>query len=359
MKRLRIKEMLKYLIPILILMIISFLNMYSARFILAGYSNYLTKQIIYYGIGFLVLIFTIKINYDFIYKNIKWLYILMNILLLLVLLFGREINGSKAWFNLGFISFQPSEFMKIVLLIYLSKLFYENKKFNFKFILKVLVITLIPAVLTFLEPDTGTVLFYLIIVLFMIFYKKISKWWYIGGISFIFVFGGIFFSLYFFKQDLFIDIFGTSFFYRMDRLINFWKSSGYQLENALIGIGSGGVFGLGINNFHVYFPEAPTDFVFALILTNMGIVGGILVLLIFLYLDFLIINDINKVSKHKKYFIIGFMGIFLYQQIEHIMMNLGLLPITGITLPFLSYGGSSLISYFILIGFIMNFKLKK
>jgi len=354
-----LKEVLKYLIPIFILMIISFLNMYSARFILESYNNYLIKQMLYYGIGFVILFICNKINYNYIYKNIKWLYIFMNILLLLVLLFGKEINGAKAWFNFGIVSFQPSEFMKIVLLIYLSRLFYESKKINFKFILKILIITLIPAVLTFLEPDTGTVLFYLIIVLFMIFYKKISKWWYIGGISFIFVFGGIFFSLYFFKQDLFIDIFGTSFFYRMDRLINFWKSSGYQLENALIGIGSGGVFGLGINNFHVYFPEAPTDFVFALILTNMGIVGGILVLLIFLYLDFLIINDINKVSKHKKYFIIGFMGIFLYQQIEHIMMNLGLLPITGITLPFLSYGGSSLISYFILIGFIMNFKLKK
>ena len=145
----------------------------------------------------------------------------------------------------------------------------------------------------------------------------------------------------------------------MDRLINFWDASGYQIENALIGIASGGLFGLGINSFHIYFPEPVTDFVFALILTNMGLVGALIVLIAFLYFNFLLIRDLKIVKKHQQYFIIGFLGIFIYQQLEHIMMNLGLLPITGITLPFLSYGGSSLISYFILIGFILNFKLKK
>lgn len=359
MKKLYIKEILKYLIPIVVLMFISFFNMYNARFILSSYENYLIKQIIYYALGLLILFIVIKVNYEFIYKHIKWLYIFMNVLLLLVLLFGKEINGSKAWFDLGFVSFQPSEFMKIVLLIYLSKIFYENKLSDLMLILKAFIITMIPSVLTFLEPDTGTVLFYLIILVFMIFYKKINKWWYISGIGLIVLVGSCFLSLYFFKQDLFIKLFGTSFFYRMDRIINFWKSSGYQLENALIGIGSGGIFGLGISSFHVYFPEAVTDFVFALILTNMGLIGGVVVLGTFLYFDFLLVNDIKRVSRHKQYYIVGFLGIFLYQQIEHIMMNIGLLPITGITLPFLSYGGSSLISYFILVGFVINFKLKK
>ena len=193
----------------------------------------------------------------------------------------------------------------------------------------------------------------------MLFYYKLNKWWFISGISLIVIIFLGFLFLYIFKQDLFIDLFGTSFFYRMDRLINFWNASGYQLENALIGIGSGGILGLGINSFHIYFPEAVTDFIFALILTNMGLVGGLIVLFVFLYFDFLLIKDLERVKGSKQYFIIGFLGIFIYQQVEHIMMNLGLLPITGITLPFLSYGGSSLISYFILIGFILNFKLKK
>jgi len=359
MKKLYLKEILKYIIPILILMIISFFNMYNARFILDSYSNYLIKQIIYYGIGFIIMLIVVKFNYEFLYKYIKWLYILFNVLLILVLLFGKSVNGAKAWFSLGFISFQPSEFMKIILIIYLSKIFYEHNGSDFKLLLKTFLIVLIPSVLTFLEPDTGCVLFYIIIFLFMVFFKKVNKWWYISGGSLILIVGGLFFSLYFFEQDLFIDIFGTSFFYRMDRLINFMNNTGYQLENALIGIGSGGLFGLGINSFHIYFPEAVTDFVFALILTNMGLVGGLLVLSVFLYLNIILINDIKKVKGHKKYFIIGFLGIFLYQQFEHIMMNIGLLPITGITLPFLSYGGSSLISYFILIGIILNFKLKK
>lgn len=359
MKKLYLKEILKYLVPIFILMLISFFNMYNARFILDVYNNYLLKQIIYYGLGFLILFIVLKLNYNFLYKHIRWLYILMNILLLLVLLFGKSINGSKAWFDLGFISFQPSEFMKIVLIIYLSKIFYETKLTDFKILLKGLIITLIPSILTFLEPDTGTVLFYLIIFLFMVFYKKINKWWYIVGSIIIMLVGGSFLCLYFFKQDLFIDIFGTSFFYRMDRLINFMGNTGYQLENALIGIGSGGIFGLGLNSFHIYFPEAATDFIFALVLTNMGLLGGLIIILTYIYFDFLLINDIKKVGKDKQYYVVGFLGIFLYQQIEHIMMNVGLLPITGITLPFLSYGGSSLISYFILIGFILNFKIKK
>ena len=238
-------------------------------------------------------------------------------------------------------------------------MFYEHNGSNFKLLLKTFFIVLIPSILTFLEPDTGCVLFYIIIYIFMIFFKKINKWWYFSGGILILLIGGLFLSFYFFQQDLFIDIFGTSFFYRMDRVINFMNNSGYQLENALVGIGSGGLFGLGINNFHIYFPEAPTDFIFALILTNMGLIGGLIVLCVYLYLDILLINDIKRVNGYKKYFIVGLLGIFLYQQFEHIMMNLGLVPITGITLPFLSYGGSSLISYFILIGIVLNFKVKK
>ena len=117
MKRLNLKRYLKYLIPIFLLMIVSFLNMYNARFILNGYSNYLLKQVVYYLLGFILLFIIVKSNYNFIYKHIFKLYIVMNILLLLVLFFGKTVNGARAWFNLGFISFQPSEFMKIVLLI--------------------------------------------------------------------------------------------------------------------------------------------------------------------------------------------------------------------------------------------------
>lgn len=359
MKKLYLKEILKYIIPIIILMIISFLNMYNSRFILDSYSNYLIKQVVYYGIGFIILFVVVKFNYEFLYKYIKWLYILFNILLILVLLFGKSVNGAKAWFSLGFISFQPSEFMKIILIIYLSKIFYEHKGSDFKLLLKTFLIILIPSILTFLEPDTGCVLFYIIIFLFMVLFRKINKWWYIIGGSLIFIIGGLFLGLYFLKQDLFINIFGTSFFYRMDRLINFMNNTGYQLENALIGIGSGEIFGLGLNSFHIYFPEAVTDFIFALILTNMGFIGGLIVIITFLYLDIKLINDIKIMKGHRKYFIIGFLGIFLYQQFEHIMMNLGLLPITGITLPFLSYGGSSLVSYFIMVGIVLNFKIKK
>ncbi len=359
MKRLQIKEILKFIFPIFLLMIVSFLIMYNVKFILDGYKYYLMKQIIYYILGYIIMFLVIKFNYKYIYDNIFIFYVIMNIILLSLLFFGNSINGAKAWINLGFISIQPSEFMKIILLIYLSKVFYLNKSSDFKLILKTFIIVLIPSLLTFLEPDTGTVLFYIIMWVFMLIYYDLNKWWYTAGVLVILLLGSCFGYLYFFNQDLFIKIFGTSFFYRMDRLVNFMNSTGYQINNALIGIGNGGMFGLGIDKFHIYFPEAVTDFAFALVLTDLGFITGLFVIILFIYLDILLLKNLDIVNYDKKYFIIGFLGIFLYQQLEHIMMNLGLLPITGITLPFISYGGSSLISYFICFGIILNFKLKK
>ena len=156
MKRLKLKKYLKYFIPLIILMIISFLNMYNSRFILSSYNTYLLKQVIYYILGFILLFIVLKTHYKLIYKNIFWLYLLFNILLLIVLFLGKSVNGARAWFNLGFISFQPSEFMKIVLLIYLSKIFSEYKGKDFLLIVKTFFIISIPSALTFLEPDTGT-----------------------------------------------------------------------------------------------------------------------------------------------------------------------------------------------------------
>ena len=162
----------------------------------------------------------------------------------------------------------------------------------------------------------------------------------------------LYFYLYFFRSELFIDIFGTSFFYRTDRILNFTSGSGYQLNNALIGIGNGGLFG-NLDKYIIYIPEAITDFMFANILMMFGFVGGLVVLFCFIYLDINLVKDINSSNK---YFIVGLLGVFLYQQIQHIFMNIGLLPITGITLPFVSYGGSSLISYFLLFGILFNIK---
>ncbi|MBR7042267.1 MAG: FtsW/RodA/SpoVE family cell cycle protein, partial [Bacilli bacterium] len=257
----------------------------------------------------------------------------------------------------------PSEFMKIFLIIILARIITDfNDKYKnpdlldeLKFILKVLLIVFIPSILTFIEPDTGAVIMYLVITFTMLFISGIRKRWFFITLGIITIFLGIFLSLYFFKQDLFIDIFGTSFFYRMDRITNWSSSSGLQLENSLTAIGSGGTLGHGLGNTPIYFPEMQTDFIFAVFASNTGLLGAIFLIITMLYFDLTIINYHNKtIDNTNKYAIGGIISLLIFSQIYNISMTIGLLPIMGITLPFISYGGSSLLSYMLLLGLIFN-----
>ena len=295
------------------------------------------------------MIFLRYINYYRISSYSFLLYIISNLFLLYVLLFGKVINGSRAWINVLGIGFQPSEFTKISLLLCFDR--YIDKKNG---IIKCIILLVIPSVLTFLEPDTGTVIFYFVIFVSILLSLKLKRKYYIYSLSILSLLIFSFFLLFFFKSDLFIRIFGSSFFYRIDRIINFISNEGFQINNALIGIGSGGVFGRGIE-YVIYIPEAITDFMFATLLMRFGYIVGLIVIIIYIFLDFSLISDIRKISKHK-YYVIGLFGLLLYQQLQHMLMNVGLLPITGITLPFVSYGGSSLISYYILFGILLNIK---
>ena len=277
---------------------------------------------------------------------------------------GSDVNNAKCWFVIPYVgSIQPSEFMKLFLIIILARLINEyNEKFNnpdimdeFKFILKVMIIVFIPSVLTFIEPDTGAVIIYLIITFVMLFIGGIRKRWFVLTAVILLVLGGSFIGLYFLNQDLFIDIFGTSFFYRMDRILNWSSSSGLQLENSLISIGSAGLFGHGFNNLPIYFPEMQTDFIFAVFASNFGLFGAILLIMLIIFFDVTLINTVNKTNTMEdKYAIGGIIAVLVFQQIQNIGMTLGLLPIIGITLPFISYGGSSLLSYMFLLGIIFN-----
>ncbi len=300
----------------------------------------------------------------FLYNNAWIFYIIGIILLVLVLFFGVEINNAKCWFKIPFLgTLQPSEFMKIFLIITLSRMIsdfndtYKNPDpgDELKFILKVLIVLFIPSALTFIEPDTGAVIMYIIITIAMLFIGGFRKRWFIYTIGFLTIFLGIFLSIYYFNQNLFIDIFGTSFFYRMDRITNWSSSSGLQLRNSLIAIGSSGLTGHGINNTPIYFPEMQTDFIFAVWSSNTGLLGSFGLLIIMLFFDLTLINSVNKTNElTDKYAIGGIIAVLVFQQIYNISMTIGLLPIMGITLPFVSYGGSSLLSYMLLLGIIFN-----
>ena len=343
-------------------LIISYLAIYNSS-IYVSRSNLYYKQIIWYTIG-LILIYIIKrIDLKKIYKFSLFLYIINIILLIGLIFFGKSINGSKAWYSILGISFQPSEFMKISLILINSCIidyFYKNKKKinhkeEFKMILLLFFILLIPSIITFLEPDTGAVISYMVISISMLYISNIDKRWFTLFFIIIALFLIIFFYIYFNNQNLFINIFGYNFFYRIDRIINWKSKSGMQLNNSLIAIGSSGITGL--KKIPLYYPEAETDFVFTSFESSYGFLGGIFLLVITFSFDIYILNQIKKeTNKQNKYVLFGILSLFLYQQTQSIAMTLGLLPITGITLPLISYGGTSVISYLILIGIYLNIR---
>ena len=305
-----------------------------------------------------------KIGNKFLIDKIIYVYIFMNILLLLLLIFGKPVNNSKCWFEIpGIGTFQPSEFMKIVLIIYIAKILSKEKLLNikdeFKLLIKIFLLLIIPSILTFLEPDTGVVIMYLIITILQLFISGLNLKWFIGLFLFILLILSFIFCIYSIDKDLFVNIFGTSFFLRIDRILDWSNKSGYQLENSLISIGSSGLLGFGFR-LPLYFPEPQTDFIFSTLSSSFGYIGSFILILFLIIFDLSMINiAIKSKEKINKYIITGFTGVLIYQQIQNISMTFGLLPITGITLPFISYGGSSLLSYMIMIGIVLNIQSEK
>ena len=353
---------IKLLLPIFIFMIVSIISIYSSSSLLsASYNNLYIKQILWYIIGFVIIFLVSNIKSDFLYKYSFILYILGNIFLILVLFLGTESNGAKCWFNIpGIGLFQPSEFMKIILILVLSNLLnkYKDMKKNFKnefkLLFKCFILTIIPSFFIFLEPDTGIIFIFFAILLVMLFVYKIRYRWFLLLIIVVGGLGTIFLLLFFKHQNTFISIFGNKFFYRIDRLIDFKNGSGMQLTNAMAAVGSAGLFGHGFNKTPIYFPEPQTDFIFSVFSSNFGFIPSIILLLLILYFDLYLISIAKNSNFQNKLIISGILSMLLFQQIQNIGMNIGLLPITGITLPFISYGGSSLISYMIMIGIILN-----
>ena len=313
--------------------------------------------------------FLLRFKNDYLYKNIWLFYGICNLLLLLLLLFAPAINNSKCWFVIpGIGSFQPSEFMKIILILTLGvmihnfKIKYANPsmKEEFVFLVKSFLVVLLPSVLTFLEPDTGVVIIYLVIYVSMLFLSGIrARWFLIAFFILALLLGGTL-GLYFFEKDIFIRLFGTDLFYRLDRIFAWKSGSGLQLENAMAAIGSAGFLGHGFNQTPIYFPESGTDFIFAVFASNFGFIGSLALILLIAYFDLKVLSlTKKKIIDTDKYVLVGILGMLVFQQVQNIGMTVGIFPITGITLPFISYGGSSLLSYMVIVGIILNISLER
>ncbi len=341
-----IKKTILIFLPILLLAILSLIALYNVDILKSSYKNYFIKQIIWYIVSFGTII-TLFIKKEIVFKYSFYIYAFNILLLILVLLISTPINGARAWLRIGFISLQPSEIMKLSLLLYLSKVISQTKVKNLrdeiKLLIKVFIIILIPSVLVFLEPDSGAVVIYLIITLSLLIYSKVDRRLFLI-LSVIFIaIVTFFFLVYFNNSDLFIKLFGTSFFYRIDRLLNL---KNMQIENALVAIGSSSFLGHGIKNIPLNIIEAPTDFVFSLLVSKIGFLGCLFLLIVYFIMLITILSRINNTKNYNvKLFTIGYFGMLFFQISYNILMNLGILPIMGITLPFISYGGSSLLTF--------------
>ena len=357
------KTSLNIIISVTIFLIISVLSIYTTRvFLKDAFQNLYLKQLFFYLIGSIVTIFITYKGFNLLKRYHFLVYIGVNILLLNLLIFGVSINGSRCWLYIGPFSFQPSELMKISLIISIASIITKFKqkkdksmKAEFILLLKLFILTLIPSILTFLEPDTGVVIIYFLILFTLIIFAGINKKWYIIGSLFLVFILGSFFFLYFFNRDLFLNILSSNIFYRLDRIFNWANNSGFQLENSLIAISGSGITGFGFNQNPVYFPEPQTDFIFATYTANFGFLGAIFLITIIIIFDSSILRlAVKKIKTIDKYIIVGIFIMLFYGQVQNIGMTLGLLPITGIPLPFISYGGSSLISYMFIIGILLN-----
>lgn len=352
-------------ICLLIFATISFLSIGSAKMLLASsYQNLMWKQILWYLIGFLLVFLVMEIGNEKLFKLSWVLYFLGIVALIGLLLFAPKTNDARCWFFIpGIGGIQPSEFVKIILILVLAKMIqdfhnkyhYPSWKQEFIFLCKVAGVVLIPSILTFLQPDTGVVLIYLLITITMLFISGIhSRWLFLLGGTFIFGLAALL-IFYFCFQEQFISIFGTSFFLRIDRILDWTNNAGYQLEYGKTAIGAGGLFGYGFFHTPIYFPEPQTDFIFAVYANNTGFLGTLFLISLMAYFDYILIRIALKTKKYiYKYTIAGLLGMLIYQQVQNIGMTFGLLPITGITLPFISYGGSSLLSYFLILGIVCN-----
>lgn len=347
------------ILSVILLMILSLFMIYSASYIWAEYKfdnpfKYVINQGIFVLLGIILLFIVSKINYKIYYEKANLILLICLILLILVLIPGLGIvrNGSRSWFGIGSFSIQPSEFSKIGLIIFTSKYLSKSNKFlkdYKKGVFPILFILLLIFGLIMLEPDFGTGMIIVVTIIALLF---------IAGVN-------MKFFLYFCLLGI-IGIVGLIIIapYRMDRITSFlnpWSDplgTGFQIIQSLYAIGPGGLFGTGYLNSrqkNFYLPEPQTDFIFSIIAEEFGIVGALVVLSLFaLLLTCCIKITLKQEDKFAKYLCFGLTFQLIVQVIMNLSVVIGLIPVTGVTLPFLSYGGSSLLTSLIGIGIILN-----
>ena len=335
----------------LLLLIFGLLAIYSlSRGGAIGEFSFYQKQLSFIILGVIVFFLVALSDYDLWKLYARPLYFLGIFLLILVLLIGHITNGATSWFSFGFLKFQPVELVKVglimVLALYFSRL--KNEVLSWKDIFLSLGYVIPPLALVALQPDYGSAIILLVIWLGMVFLAGIG-WQKLLALFLILILTAIS-GWFFFLRD-----------YQKERILTFFDptrdslGSGYNVIQAIIAVGSGGWKGKGLGNGSQsqlnFIPEQHTDFIFSTIAEESGFLGVSLMLVIFLLL-FWRLKKIALLADTRfgSFLVDGTLVLFFFQFLINVGMNIGLVPVTGLSLPFISYGGSFLLVTMFLVG---------
>lgn len=343
----------------IILSLFGIIMIYSASNIWAEYKfndpyHYVKYQGIFFIIGLILMWIVSKIDYKLYYQKSNAIIITCFILLILVLIpgIGSVRNGSRSWFGIGSLGIQPSEAAKLGLIIFTSKYLSNSNKFVKSYtqgVFPILGITLLFFGLIMLQPDLGTGVILVMAIISLLFIAGVNMKFFLAG--------GV------------VGIIGIVVLiiiapYRMDRITSFldpWKDAlgtGFQIIQSLYAVGPGGLLGLGFGNSiqkHFYLPEPQTDFIFSIIAEEFGVAGAFIVVGLFGIILWRSIKiSLNTKDLFSKYLSFGMIFQIIFQALMNLMVVIGMIPVTGVTLPFLSYGGSSLLITMISMGILLN-----
>ena len=299
-------------------------------------------------------------DYEYLARISNYLAALCLALLVLVLIpgIGTKENGARSWFDLGPVNIQPAEFAKITFIIGFARLLSDNdgRVNDFKTLIKITGYALVPILLILIQPDFGTAAVFMFMFVAMLFVAGLSIKYIISGIVALAAICPL--AWFFFLQD-----------YQKNRIINVFNpendpsGSGYHVIQSKLAVGSGRIFGSGLykgsSQLNNLLPERHTDFIYSVVCEELGMLGGVFVIILLSAIIIRVIHiGVNSRNSLGKYMCVGVAAMLLFQTFENIGMCIGIFPVTGITLPFFSYGGSSLVTTMIAIGIVINVKYR-
>ena len=418
------------IIPVVILMIIGILFIYSSGVDSSGVSvaNEYIKQIVWVSIGLVVFFLTALVDYRKFKDFSPWIFLIAMILLLYTVFFGKPVNGAKSWLGIGDFGIQPSEFAKIAFILFFSWFLIKSEKTDSDMsrFLKSLAILAVPLLLILAQPDLGTASVYIPVYLTMAFFANI-KIRYLGMVLLFGIFTVVFMVLPIWQEYIYarqvpvlkiltdnnirlvviisllvvtvLSLIGKiftskkifywiSYFsgiltfsliasmvnvlqdYQIKRLIVFLnpyvdpQGSGWNIIQSITAIGSGAIFGKGYlqgtQSHYRYLPQQSTDFIFSILSEEWGFVGGLVVFLLYAFILYRCINTMRHTRELYGFYIIaGVSSMIFFHFVVNVGMAMGIMPITGIPLLFLSYGGSSLLTVLMALGLVLSINSRR